>query len=170
MWNVLTTEPRREASVAAGLIGRGVTVYLPLYRERVRAAPNTAAQFRVVDKPLFPGYLFAKMQGDAWNAARRVAGYAGYLRSGDAPATLSEAAIDAVRRLEADLATRAPCESLFRPGDAVRITDDNSPWCGIEATVRGLDKRDYVIISHISGKRIRVPAFSLEPRLASSTA
>lgn len=166
-WNILTTDPRREFAVTAGLVGYGVTVYLPTCQCRVRAAPNTGKEWRTVDRPLFPSYLFARMAGGAaWKAAHALAGYSGYLRAGDEPATLSEAAIAMVRVVEEDLAKKAMVkrEAPFQPGDTVRIEEDGNPWTGLMGTVERLDKSDRTILLLIvagNSWRVSVPTMCL---------
>lgn len=149
MWHILTTEPQREFSVAAGLVGYRVTVYLPTYPVRVRAAPNTGKQFRAVDKPLFPGYLFARMaSGGDWKAVHRVSGITGYLNGPEGPKLISDAGIALVRQSEkaALAASKIEREKPFKPGDQVRIDEDGNPWTGLDGVVERLDKFDRAVI------------------------
>ncbi len=148
-WHILTTEPQREFAVAGGLVGYRVTVYLPTYPVRVRAAPNTGKPFRIVDRPLFPGYLFAKLDdGAAWKAVHRVSGISGYLRGPEGPKLISDAAIALVRQSEKAMveAPKAEREKPFKPGDHVRIDEDGNPWTGLDGFVERIDKSDRAVI------------------------
>ena len=148
-WHILTTEPQREFAVASGLVGYRVTVYLPTYPVRVRAAPNAGKQFRIVDRQLFPGYLFAQMaDGAAWKAMHRVSGIAGYLRGPEGPKLISDAGIDLVRQSEKAMlaASKIEREKPFKPGDHVRIDEDGNPWTGLNGVVERLDKSDRAVI------------------------
>lgn len=149
MWHILTTEPQRELAVAAGLVGYGVTIYLPTYPVRVACAPNTGKKLRIVDRPMFPGYLFARLaDGDAWRAMHRVSGIAGYLRGPEGPKLVSEVGIDLVRQSEKALlaASKIEREKPFKPGDHVRIDEDGNPWTGLDGVVERLDKADRAVI------------------------
>lgn len=162
-WHILTIEPRREFTVAASLAGSGVTIYLPTYQVRVGAGRLT----RLIDRPLFPGYLFARMaSGASWRAVHSAAGYSGYLRCGEYPATLSEAAIVLVRKVEEEMAAKAKVrESRFQRGDEVVIDEDKNPWMGLHGIVEKLDKTDRVIIEiieHGNSWRISVPVDCLK--------
>lgn len=148
-WHILTTEPQREFAVAAGLVGYRVTNYLPTYPVRVACAPNTGKKFRIVDRPMFRGYLFARLpDGAAWKAMHRVSGIAGYLRGPDGPKLISDAGIALVKQSEKALlaASKIEREKPFKPGDHVRIDEDGNPWTGLDGVVERFDKSDRAVI------------------------
>ena len=53
-WFAVQTRPRHEKRVAAGLQEKGIRTFLPLLSENHRWSDR----FRLVDIPLFPGYVF----------------------------------------------------------------------------------------------------------------
>lgn len=163
-WHILTTEPRREFSVAAGLVGYRVQVYLPTYQVHIPAPPRARKPYMLVDRPLFTGYLFARIAtGSDWEAVHRVSGLSGYLHGPDGPNLISEAAIALVRDVERELAEKAGVdEKPFKPGDHIRIDQEKNPWTGLDGLVTRLDKSDRVIIE-LMGKRISVPIEALRP-------
>lgn len=163
-WHILTTEPRREFTAAAGLVGYRVPVYLPTYQVRVPAPPRVRKPYMLVDRPLFTGYLFARiLSGCDWKAVHRVSGISGYLHSGGVPNLISEAAIALVRDVERELAENAWVdEKPFKPGDHIRIDQDKNPWTGLCGIVERIDKSDRAIIE-LMGKRISVPIEALRP-------
>lgn len=55
-WHVLRVIANREKRVALHLLVRSVEHYLPLYRERSSWSDRTV----VLDRPLFPGYVFVR--------------------------------------------------------------------------------------------------------------
>lgn len=55
-WYALHTRSRHEKRVAAHLLERGVTVFLPLLRE----LHHWSDRRKVVEVPVFPGYIFAR--------------------------------------------------------------------------------------------------------------
>ena len=142
-WHVLTTEPRREFAAARGLIGHGVTTYLPTVLVRVRAAPITRKPFRLVDRQLFPGYLFARIaSGGDWKAVHSVSGLSGYLRGPEGPKLISEAAIASVMHMEDVLLLKAKeAAKMWMPGDVVEISGDEwSAWKNRAFRIEEIDK------------------------------
>jgi transcription antitermination factor NusG len=77
-WFVVQTEAQRETTVAAGLIGRRFTCYLPMRKRKVRV---NARRHRVVDFPMLPGYLFAAFDpmAEDWKRINTIAGTIGVL-------------------------------------------------------------------------------------------
>ena len=57
-WHVLYTKPRNEKKVAERLSGAGYTVYCPLQKVRRQWSDRV----KVVEEPLFKGYLFIKIE------------------------------------------------------------------------------------------------------------
>ena len=57
-WCVLYTKPRNEKKVAERLTGAGYTVYCPLQKVRRQWSDRV----KVVEEPLFKGYLFIKIE------------------------------------------------------------------------------------------------------------
>lgn len=142
-WHIITTEPRREFAVAAGLVGWGVPTYLPTHQVRVRAAPITRKPFRMEDRPLFPGYVFAQLgSGRGWKAVHAISGLSGYLRGADGPRTISDAAVAAVRRVEGELLESAQkAAKVWNPGDRVEIDGDEwSVWKDCVFSIQAIDK------------------------------
>lgn len=60
-WCVLHTRTNHEKRVAQHLLVRSVEHYLPLYTERSQWSDRTV----VLERPLFPGYIFARFSSQA---------------------------------------------------------------------------------------------------------
>jgi transcription antitermination factor NusG len=60
-WFAIQTKPRHEKKVAGDLQGRGVTAFLPLFS----ALHQWSDRRRLVQMPLFPGYVFVRIGGAA---------------------------------------------------------------------------------------------------------
>ena len=58
VWFAVQTWPRYEKKVAAELESKAVTVFLPLLRDKHKWSDRT----RIVESPLFPSYVFARVQ------------------------------------------------------------------------------------------------------------
>jgi transcriptional antiterminator RfaH len=125
-WYVARTKPRREAEAAAILEQRGVRVYLPMLRKtRPRAGRRTS-------EPLFPGYLFARLQvpSEQWLAARSAPDVEYFLGQAGSPTPLPAEFVPALEcRLQANDHAGAPSD--FRRGDRVAIK--HSPFEYVEA-------------------------------------
>lgn len=143
-WHIITTDPRREFALAGHLVGRGVTVYCPTYQITKRRGPS-AKRVRI-DRPMFPGYLFAMASDATARAVRSATGFRGYLCGPEGPSALSEAAVAAVRQIEEELAlaVKAKHGAPFLVGDTVRLSaaPEHHPFCGFDAIVQRLDNRD----------------------------
>jgi transcriptional antiterminator NusG len=149
-WHVAQTEPRREQLALHAVVAAGLVAYLPRCFERVRAGRRE----RVVEKPLFPAYLFVKClpQPEHWQLVFTAPGIA-HMLGMQRPTCLPDDAIDAVRLAEAQRAERdakrrtRPVRSgivwHFTPGDVVRVTE--GPFAGFHAQLTtAVDPHDRV--------------------------
>jgi transcriptional antiterminator RfaH len=116
-WAVARSEPNRE-NTAASFLGRaGYAVYLPKLRE-TRSSHGRRA---VVTPALFPNYLFVRIELQ-WHAARWTIGVAGLIMSGDEPAKVADAVIDAIKARERGGYVVLDAKPRLRPGDPIRVT------------------------------------------------
>lgn len=138
-WHVLMTEAGREATAAAGLVGRRLEAYCPTFRKSVR---RNYRRRQVVNRPLFPGYLFVLLPletGVLHQRARHIPGVAGFLMVGsERPAILPHKVIREIRIKEADLAGDRSILP-FRRGDTVEL--DAAPWRGQFGVIEKLSTR-----------------------------
>jgi transcriptional antiterminator RfaH len=113
-WHVINSEPQHEKTAADALEERGFDVYHP---ELLRVVAHGRGRVRQVTRPMFPGYLFVHFSRmhDRWGRIFSTVGVRGILMSGAAPAEVSVAAIDGVRRREAEEA--ADFQRKHKPGD-----------------------------------------------------
>lgn len=77
-WYIIETEPQRETTAAAHMMGRGFAPYLPMVMTRgVRAGRGV----RDVTRPMFRGYLFLRMLfGLEYDRIRNLPGVRGVLK------------------------------------------------------------------------------------------
>ena len=114
-WFVISTKPRREEYALDQLRRRGVETFLPRIVEPSRLVD------RVNVAPLFPGYLFARLDlatqyfQVVWTpGVRKLIGF------GDAPCPVDDAVVDFLRvRMGAEGVLRPA--ALLREGDTVRV-------------------------------------------------
>ena len=140
-WHVIRTKPRQEKQAEFHLRQLRVETFLPLLRQNktVRRAR------KMVLAPLFPGYMFARVdvrtQYRAVSYARGVTTIVGF---GGKPAEISQALIDAIKgRLENGCLM--PDQQHFKRGQIFRI--NSGPLAGIEAIfVRKMTGRNRVLL------------------------
>ncbi len=80
-WFAIRSKPRKEFYAKENLERQGHVVYLPVVRKRV----THARKQRVVSRPFFSGYLFARLNPAStnWTAVNSTYGVAGVVRFGD---------------------------------------------------------------------------------------
>ncbi|HEU5102641.1 MAG TPA: transcription termination/antitermination NusG family protein [Roseiflexaceae bacterium] len=133
-WYVIHCQPLKERNVAACLEAQlGAIVYLPEVRRCFRG--------RVQSAPLFPRYIFAKVDLHAVAPSRinAVAGVARLVTFGEHIQPVSEALIAELRQRVERLNTAGGLpEHSFHPGDTVRIGE--GPLQGLEVVFLGPQK------------------------------
>ena len=138
-WYVVSSKPRREAYAQDQLLRRGVESFLPRILEpgRGRLEPTVG--------PLFPGYLFARIDLlTQYNSVIWAPGVRSFVAFGEVPASVDPEVVSFLQ-------TRCGSEGIvrvvrtFHDGDVVRVT--RGPLGGLMGVVDG----------HVSGQaRVRV--------------
>lgn len=121
-WFAVHTRMREEALAQRHLDRQGFEAYLPRYAKRRRHA----RRIERVAAPLFPRYLFVRMDTDAcrWRAIHSTVGVSYLVCHGDSPAPLPDGVIDDIRARE-DAAGMVALDAEpppFEKGQAVRVT------------------------------------------------
>jgi transcriptional antiterminator RfaH len=138
-WYVVRSKPRREQYAQGQLLRRGVETFLPRILEPMRGHAEP------VLGPLFPGYLFARIDLlSQYNSVIWSPGVRNFVAFGDVPVALDTAVVDFLQE-------RCGPEGIlrlvptFHDGDLVRVT--RGPLGGLVGIVQG----------HVSGQaRVRV--------------
>ncbi|GAB4566145.1 MAG: hypothetical protein Kow0047_17290 [Anaerolineae bacterium] len=130
-WYALHTHPHRELQVADLLSAKGVEVFLPMIPQRRR-------RIGWIDVPLFPCYLFARLDLAAsgildvqWTPGlRRVVAF------GNEPVPIPDDVIERLQKRveEVAMAGGLPAHN-FRPGDRLIVRD--GPLQGLEVVFEG---------------------------------
>jgi transcriptional antiterminator RfaH len=128
-WYVVRSKPRREQYAQEQLVRRAVATFLPRIFERPRGHADP------VVGPLFPGYLFARIDlFTQYNSVIWAPGVRGFVAFGDVPAPVDPAVIEFLQ-------TRCGEEGIvrvvpsFHDGDLVRVT--RGPLGGLVGIVQG---------------------------------
>lgn len=138
-WTVVHTHPSAETWAARNLDLAGYETYLPLYAALSgfrRVSPGFAGKQRqLVERPLFPGYLFLGLEpGQGWVAAQYCPGVHKLCTFAGRPSVAPTAAVEALQAGESDRRCLPPPGSLWRPGAPCRLAN-GSPLDGIDAVV-----------------------------------
>jgi len=135
-WFVLYVKPRHEKKVSTMLRGKGYEEFLPLYARR--------SAVRVTDLPLFPGYVFCRMDPNNRLPVLSVPGVFSILSFAGRAAPVDEEEIAALQRVvRADLA-REPWPTL---PSGTRVTISRGPMQGVQGVVMRSKNSARIIIS-----------------------
>ena len=119
-WFVVYTQPNAEARALVNLRRQGYETYLPCYRRR----RSHARKVNVVERPLFPRYLFVALDlvRARWRPILSTFGVCDLVRHGDTPQKLPEGVVDEIRAGEQarSFDTLDPLAGA-QPGASVRI-------------------------------------------------
>lgn len=172
LWYVAHTKPRQESMAREQLLRQDFEVYLPLFKvfKKPRAgaqrapaagaaqpgAPATAASAApglTAHEPMFPRYLFLRptRSTQSLSVVRSTVGVSRLVMFGPQPATLADAAVQAIRQAET-LRETAQMDQIspFQPGMPVQIQD--SPLAGIQALVQAVSKDRVTLLLNILGR------------------
>ncbi|CAG4999752.1 Transcription antitermination protein RfaH [Dyadobacter sp. CECT 9275] len=92
-WRVVQTRSRSEKKTAAYIQAMGVKLYLPLQKRKKQWSDRT----KVVEEPLFPGYLFAQFEEGQRYPVLNTPGVVRIVSFGGEYASIPDAQIDALQ-------------------------------------------------------------------------
>jgi transcriptional antiterminator RfaH len=151
-WYALRTKVNREKDVDRRLTDLGLEVFLPWMRARRRIG----SRFHWVLAPLFPGYVFCRLDMVmSGKAARYSPGVKDFLTFGARIAEVGEDIIQALReRCPGGIAQIDPVSA--KPGDTVRINE--GPFSGLEAVFQEFLKGSerVAVLLEILGRETRL--------------
>ncbi|HVO91636.1 MAG TPA: transcription termination/antitermination NusG family protein [Terriglobales bacterium] len=151
-WYAIQSKVNREKEVEKRLKDLRLEVFLPFMRTRRRIG----SRFHWVLAPLFPGYLFCRLDMvQSGKAARYSPGVKDFLTFGNRVAEVSEDIIHALReRCPEGVALIDPVSA--QPGDVVRINE--GPFSGLEAVfqqkLKGSER--VAVLLEILGRQTRI--------------
>ncbi len=130
-WSVAQTNPQAERWAAQNLHRIGYATYLPLIRVR-RRDPVHRTISRLVDVPLWPGYLFV-VAGTHWAPIVHTAGVHRLLMACGRPSVVRSGLVEALRASESDRRCEAGTPDRWLPGAACAVVA--GPFTGHHAVV-----------------------------------
>lgn len=140
-WIVASTHAHRERVALENLARQDFTAYCPLIRKRIRHARRAQDVLR----PLFPGYVFVRVDPDLgrWRPILSTVGVRRVVSSGDRPSLMAEDFIAGLKAREVDgVVTRPPVR--YEVGQKVRIM--GGAFDGLIATILDLDEKERLVV------------------------
>jgi transcriptional antiterminator RfaH len=155
-WYLIHSKVRQERCALENLERQGYTCFLP----QIRAEKLRRRALVVVQEPLFPRYLFirldAGLEAKGWGPIRSTLGVTRLVTFGNQPAKLTDALVGYIRaRLEDVIAPK----EFFGPGQALVVAD--GPFIGLDAIYQMRDGEGRVmVLLNILSKPLQL---SIEP-------
>lgn len=157
-WLVVRVRPQWLGIAIRNIERQGCEVYSPRCREFVRGRPR--------DRPMFPGYLFARHPDQRWVFLRGTYGVLGVLMTtSEVPASLPDEEITRLRAREGPdgVVLLGPAPTKVAPGDRVWVEHGA---LSLDAVVDCMSGRDRVfVLMRVLGssRRVEVPLSDIEP-------
>lgn len=139
-WFALRVKSRCEKVVATIAHNKGFEEFLPLYRDSHRWSDRVKA----VELPLFPGYVFCRMDPQKRLPLLTIPGALHFVGIGRTPTPLDDAEITSIRAAAGTGLFMEPWEFL-ECGQRVRLND--GPLTGMEGFIVGTSKPERVVVS-----------------------
>ena len=141
-WIVVQTKPNQEILAQVNLQRQGYKVYCPMMKKRVAHA----RKIKKVLRPLFPGYLFLKLDRDSsWRPILSTIGVCTPVQFGDVPAHLDEGIINSLKEREIDGCFPQDLqETLYEENTQVRII--GGPFHDFIARVLDCNAKDRLVL------------------------
>jgi transcription antitermination factor NusG len=141
-WYAVRVRSNFEKIVGAALRSKGYEELLPLYKAR----RMWSDRIKVIETPLFPGYVFCRFDPSRRLPILTTPGVTGIVGFGEAPAPVYEHEIDSLRTM---LDAGLNCEPwpFLKVGQPITI--EQGPLAGVDGTVLQL-KGQYHLIVKIS--------------------
>jgi transcription antitermination factor NusG len=142
LWYALRVKPNHEKSVATVLREKQFAEFLPLFRSQRRWSDRVKS----VDLPLFPGYLFCRLNLDRDNRLPLLTtpGILYIVGRGKTPEPVAESEIQAIYSIALSGLPYAPYPSLVI-GQKVRL--EAGPLCGLEGVLTRIGNQFKVHVS-----------------------
>lgn len=153
-WYVAQTHPNGEGRAAMQLARQGFETYLPRYLKTTRHARQT----RVHPAPLFPRYIFVRVdtQKQRWRAVNATSGVTNLVGNGGRPTFVLTGVVEGLKLQEgADGFFKLNAAQRFKPGDSVRVVHGVFEACqGFFEARTDIDR--VAILLDLLGRKARV--------------
>lgn len=158
-WFALTVKPNHESSTLMRLESRRFECYLPTYRARRKWSDR----IKMVEAPLFPGYLFSRFSYENRAGVLNTLGVTSLVSFGNVPAPVPHEEIERIRQITNSGLNAEPWPAV-RVGDVVRIC--NGSLTGLEGMLVR-EKGAFRVVVNVDllqrGVGIEVDRHAIEP-------
>ena len=151
-WGVVNTQPHKERIALENLQRQDFHAYCPLIRRRLNHSRRVTEALR----PLFPGYLFVRIDAETqpWRPVLSTYGVRTLVRCGDELSLIADAFVQSLKAREVDGAIVRPA-SPYRVGQQVRVA--GGPFDGLVATVIEMHENDRLtVLMELLSRAVRV--------------
>jgi transcription antitermination factor NusG len=139
-WFALRVKSRCEKLVATIARNKGFEEFLPLYRSRRRWSDR----LKVADLPLFPGYIFCRLNPQHRLPLLTIPGVLNFVGVGKIPNPIEDIEIAAIQTATRSGLSTEPWPFL-EVGQRVRLED--GPLAGMEGILVGTSKPERIVVS-----------------------
>jgi transcription antitermination factor NusG len=140
-WFALQARPRFEKTIAKLLCEKGFETFLPLHNHRCEWRRHKTV---TLEAPLFPGYLFCRLDPAKRMPILTTPGVLGVLGVGKTPTPIADTEIEVIRRI-VQSGLNVEAFPFVTEGQRVRIA--NGPLSGTEGIVIDVSKRRRITVS-----------------------
>ena len=174
-WYAVWIKSRQERVAAARLAYFGISTYLPLQSELRLWSDRQQS----IEMPLFPGYLFVRVDLKSGNKLRvlQTPGVVGIVGNGSEPVPIPDEQIDSVRTAIL-CGAKSSTQAFLEEGESVRVV--RGALAGIEGSFVRFGSRSHLIITiemiqrsvevSISERDVEPVASMLPPSISESNA
>jgi transcription antitermination factor NusG len=149
-WYALRVRSRHEKTVHAQLMAKQQDAFLPLYSTRRRWADR----WKTVSLPLFPGYVFCRLDGARRHTVLATSGVVEVVKVGPEPAPIEDAEIEAVQLIIRSQAEAEPYPGLIK---GQRVMMAGGPLAGLAGTLAEIrDRLRFVVCVEILCRSVMV--------------
>jgi len=139
-WFALRVKSRTEKVVSTIARNKGFEEFLPLYKSRRRWSDR----FQSVELPLFPGYVFCRLNPEFRLPILTIPGVMGFVGIGRIPVAIDEAEISAIQSAICAGLLAEPYPFL-EVGQRVRLAE--GPLAGLEGLLVEVRKQQRLVVS-----------------------
>ena len=139
-WFAVQVAPQHEKKIAAVLEYKGYQLFLPMHTVRHKWSDRT----KVLEQPLFPHYVFCRIQQTAMRPVIATPGVVRIVGFGGKPCPVREEEIFAIQRI-VDAGLEAIPVAQPRVGDRIEVQE--GPLKGIMGIVTRINNRNHLVIS-----------------------
>ncbi len=158
-WFPIHVRARHERTIRDELLKRGYEVYLPMVKRRRRWSDR----YKIIEVPLFSGYLFIHMDRRLKYYVLDIPGVQGFITFHGEMAYVPDFQIEYIHRMLERPETFDVVNKVIKAGHKVRIV--SGPFIGMKGLVTELKNKSrfYVTIDHIQQSLcIEVSEYDLE--------